>query len=425
MAKDKKIESVKGMNDILPPDSGLWLAFERIICDWATSYGYQFIRTPILEKTNLFVRSIGEATDIVEKEMYTFMDYDESVTMRPENTASCVRAVLEKNLIRERPQRLWYTGPMFRHEKPQLGRYRQFYQTGVEALGFPGPDVDVELIIMTHELWKKLGIDQYVELHINTLGQKEERQAHRKALIAYFEQHQDILDEDCKRRLYVNPLRILDSKNPDLQNIIEAAPKLSEYLQAESIQFYNTFKSALDALQIRYVENPRLVRGLDYYNLTVFEWVTTELGSQGTVCGGGRYDGLVEELGGKPTPGVGFAMGLDRLLLLIKEKGRLTDHFSNPDVYIVHQGENSNIYAFKTAESLRKQGLNVLQYSGQAANFKKQMSRANDSGALAVVIIGEDEIAANNLTLKHLREEQPQQTLNLEQAIIQLKQWKK
>ena len=425
MAKDKKIERVKGMRDILPPDSGLWLAFERIICDWATSYGYQFIRTPILEKTDLFVRSIGEATDIVEKEMYTFMDYDESVTMRPENTASCVRAVLKENLIRERPQRLWYTGPMFRHEKQQLGRYRQFYQTGVEALGFPGPDVDVELIIMTHELWKKLGINQYVELHINTLGQKEERQAHRKALIEYFEQHQDILDEDCKRRLYVNPLRILDSKNPDLQNIIEAAPKLSDYLQGDSVQFYNTFKSALDALQIRYVENPRLVRGLDYYNLTVFEWVTTELGSQGTVCGGGRYDGLVEELGGKPTPGVGFAMGLDRLLLLIKEKGCLTDHFTCPDVYIVHQGENSSIYAFKTAESLRKEGFNVLQYSGAQANFKKQMSRANDSGALAVIIIGEDEMITNNLTLKHLREEHPQQTLNLEQAIIQLKQWKK
>ena len=424
MAKEKNVQSVKGMADILPPQSGLWLAFEEIIRDWATSYGYQFIRTPILEKTDLFVRSIGEATDIVEKEMYTFMDYDESVTMRPENTASCVRAVLERNLIRERPQRLWYTGPMFRHEKPQLGRYRQFYQAGVEALGFPGPDVDVELIIMTHELWKKLGIGQYVALHINTLGQKEERQAHRAALIEYFEQHQDILDEDAKRRLHINPLRILDSKNPALQDMIEAAPKLSDYLQEDSIQFYNKFKSALEALQIPYVENPRLVRGLDYYNLTVFEWVTTELGAQGTVCGGGRYDGLVEELGGKPTPGVGFAMGLDRLLLLINEKGCLTDRFTCPDVYIVHQGENSDIYAFKIAEGLRKEGFNVLQYSGPEANFKKQMSRANDSGSLAAVIIGENEIIANNLTIKHLREEQPQQTMDLENSVIQLKQWK-
>lgn len=418
-----KIQKLGGMADVLPDQSGSWLSFEEIIRDAATSYGYKHIRTPILEKTGLFTRSIGEATDIVEKEMYTFMDYDESVTMRPENTASCVRAVLENNLLYNAPQRLWYLGPMFRHEKQQLGRYRQFHQMGMEALGFFDPAVDVELIEMTYQLWKKFGIDQHVELQINNLGQKEERKAHREALIAYFEQHQDILDKDAKRRLYTNPLRILDSKEPSMQEMIEAAPKLKDYLTEESICFFDTVKSMLDTLGIAYVENPRLVRGLDYYNLTVFEWVTSELGSQGTVCGGGRYDGLVEELGGKPTPGVGFAMGLERLLLLIQAKGQLTDKFSQPDVYIAALGEGTSIYALKAARCLRDAGFKVLQHAG-GGNFKKQMKYADASGALCAIIVGENEVTSNTFTLKHLRQEQEQQTLTMENLINQLNNWK-
>ena len=419
-----KIQRLAGMADILPEQSGYWLTFEQIIRDWAASYGYQHIRTPILEKTGLFVRSIGEATDIVEKEMYTFMDYDESVTMRPENTASCVRAVLEASLLYNSPQRLWYLGPMFRHEKQQLGRYRQFHQMGAEALGFSTPDVDAELIAMTHQLWQKLGIGDYVELQLNNLGQKEERKAHREALIAYFEKNQALLDEDAKRRLYMNPLRILDSKTPEMQEMIEAAPKLKEYLQAESIQFFETVKAMLDTLGIAYVENPRLVRGLDYYNLTVFEWVTTELGSQGTVCGGGRYDGLAEELGGTPAPGVGFAMGLERLLLLTQAKGELVDLFSQPDIYILQQGEGAAVYALQTAQRLREEGFRVLQHAA-GGNFKKQMKHADASGALFSVIIGEDELSSETLTIKHLRQDEAQQTLGLEDSINQLKKWKK
>ena len=325
----EKLSGVKGMNDILPVNSYQWLWLEGKLNAWLAQYGYNNMRTPILESTQLFTRSIGEVTDIVEKEMYSFVDslYGDKLTLRPEGTAGIIRAVVEHSLLYNATQKLWYIGPMFRHERPQKGRYRQFHQLGVEALGFAGPDIDCEIILMLSHLWQILGLGG-VELHINCLGNKEERLAHRQALISYFEQYQEILDEEAKRRLYSNPLRILDTKNPAMQELVTAAPRLIDYLGDESLSHYNGWKAGLDALNISYIENPRLVRGLDYYNLSVFEWVSSDLGSQSTVCGGGRYDPLLAELGAKDNYAIGFAIGLERLLLSLEAQNKLPANFS-------------------------------------------------------------------------------------------------
>jgi len=397
-----QIQAIRGMNDILPEHAALWEFFEDTVRDWLHSYGYKCIRMPIVEQTGLFKRAIGEVTDIVEKEMYTFTDAlnGESLTLRPEGTASCVRAVLQHNLLYNAPQRLWYMGPMFRHERPQKGRYRQFHQVGVESLGFAGPDMDAEQIMMTARLWKKLGL-QDVALEINTLGSSEDRARHRARLVHYLEQHLDLLDEDSKRRLRTNPLRVLDSKNPALQSLIEAAPKLLDDLDEVSLKHFEDVQGMLREAAIEYRINPRLVRGLDYYNFTVFEWVTTRLGAQGTVCAGGRYDGLIEQIGGKPAPACGFAMGVERLLALLEEQ-----KFQPPeqpvDAYVVHQGEGADRFAPLAAEALREQGLHVILHCG-GGSFKSQMKKADASGARYAVIIGDDEAADQQLTLKPLR----------------------
>ena len=398
----KTIQSVRGMNDILPGESELWEIFEETVRSWLKSYGYQPIRLPIVEPTPLFKRAIGEVTDIVEKEMYSFADTlnGENLTLRPEGTAGCVRALIEHNLAVQRPQRLYYMGPMFRHERPQKGRYRQFNQVGVEAFGFPGPDIDAELIVMGARLWDDLGLDD-IRLEINSLGQSEERARYRAGLVAYFEKHQDLLDADAKRRLHANPLRILDSKNPAMQAMIADAPKLMEHLGAESMAHFEGVQQVLRDLGISYRINPRLVRGLDYYNLTVFEWVTDRLGAQGTVCAGGRYDGLVEQLGGRPTPGCGYAMGVERLIALIREAGGEPAP-EGVDVYLVHQGDAASRLAPRVAEGLRDQGIDVLFHCG-GGNFKAQMKKADASGAIFAVIIGDDEAQAGEVTLKALR----------------------
>ena len=426
----QKIQAVKGMNDLLPVEqkdfkltSALWQAFEDVVVAWTRSFGYNQIRTPVVEQTGLFVRSIGEETDVVGKEMYTFADSNDklSLSLRPEGTASCLRAVVEHNLLYNSPQKLWYMGPMFRRERPQKGRYRQFHQVGVEALGFNGPDVDAELIAMTANLWERLGIREYLTLELNTLGNQQERAAHRTALIAYLQQHEAILDEDSRRRMHTNPLRVLDTKNPDLQAMANAAPRLIDYLGAESLAHYNTLKNMLDGLGITYVENPRLVRGLDYYNLTVFEWTTTKLGAQATVCGGGRYNGLIEELGGKPAPAIGFALGIERLLLLVQEFGKL--HVNNaPDVYVIHQGEGSSLKAMQHIVLLRAAGLNVYLHCGDQS-LKAQLKKADASGAAIAVIVAQDEQLTNTLTLKNLRTHE-QQTVAAEAALQLIQQWK-
>ncbi len=398
----KTIQAVRGMNDILPAESALWESFEDTIRAWLHGYGYTQIRTPIVESTDLFVRSIGEVTDIVEKEMYSFEDRlnGERLTMRPEGTASCVRAVVEHNLLYNAPQRLWYMGPMFRHERPQKGRYRQFHQVGVEALGYDGPDMDAEHIIMTARLWKLLGL-QDVALEINTLGSADARSRYRQRLIAYFEQHAELLDEDAKRRLYSNPLRILDSKNPALQAMIEAAPKLMDDLDDASRVHFDSLQSILKDAGIAYRINTRLVRGLDYYNATVFEWVTTRLGAQGTVCAGGRYDSLIEQIGGKPAPACGYAMGVERLLALMQEGG-----YEPPalpvDAYLVHAGDAASKLAPQLAERLRDAGLSVVLHCG-GGSFKSQMKKADASGANLAIIIGDDEAAAGEASIKPLR----------------------
>lgn len=398
-----KIQAIRGMNDILPGESGQWESFESIVRQWLADYGYQNIRTPIVEQTGLFVRSIGEATDIVEKEMYTFTDSlnGESLTLRPEGTASCLRAVLEHNLLYNATQKLWYAGPMFRHERPQKGRYRQFHQIGLEALNFSGPDADAELILMTADLWQRLGLTDCVQLQVNTLGNKAERNEHRQALIAYLEKHKDVLDEDGLRRLYTNPLRVLDSKNPAMQTVCDNAPRLIDYLGEDSLAHYRQWLGMIKALGIDYVENPRLVRGLDYYNLSAFEWVTDALGAQGTICGGGRYDGLIEELGGKPAPAVGLAMGVERLLLLIQERGALPAA-KGPDVYLVQQGEGAPQAALLLSRALRSGGYSVLQHCGEGS-FKSQLKKADACGARFAVIIGENEIAQSLAVVKPLR----------------------
>ena len=405
-----KYQSVRGMNDILPEEAVGWQYFEQVITQWASCYGYQQIRTPILEPTELFVRSIGEVTDIVEKEMYTFVDKlnNESMTLRPEGTAACLRAALQHNLLYNQSQRLWYLGPMFRHERPQKGRYRQFHQVGIEAIGFEGPDADAELIAMTHDLWQRLGLKN-VSLEINSLGTQQERLTYREKLITYFAQYQDKLDEESKRRLYTNPLRILDSKNPAMQDIAHQAPQLLEVLGSTSRAHFDKLCALLDHLNIVYTINPRLVRGLDYYNLTVFEWVTDALGAQGTVCAGGRYDGLIEELGGKPMPAVGFAMGVERLLLLMQHEHVLPP-LSAPDVYIVRQGDEAIRFAFTVAQSLRQVGKKVILHCGEGS-LKSQMKKADASGAHYAVIIGENEVQQSRVTLKPLRIEKEQITV--------------
>ncbi|MGB7502590.1 MAG: histidine--tRNA ligase [Azonexus sp.] len=398
------LQAVRGMNDILPDEAEFWELFEETIRSWLKSYGYRPIRLPIVEPTPLFKRAIGEVTDIVEKEMYSFIDSlnGEALTLRPEGTAGCVRAVIEHNLIARQPARLYYIGQMFRHERPQKGRYRQFHQVGVEALGYAGPDIDAEMILMGARLWADLGLDG-IELQINSLGQPEERAQHRAALVAYFEENAELLDEDAKRRLYTNPLRILDTKNPALQDLCGAAPKLIDFLGAESLLHFEGVQRVLRDAGLPYKINPRLVRGLDYYNLTVFEWVTDRLGAQGTVCAGGRFDGLVGQLGGKPAPACGFAMGIERLIALIKDAGG-EPAGPAPDVYLVHQGDAASRLAFRVAEGLRDQGIDVLLHCG-GGSFKSQMKKADGSGATFAVIIGDDEAATGEVQLKPLREE--------------------
>lgn len=397
------IKAIRGMNDILPHESYLWLHFELKVQQWLAAYGYRNIRTPIVEQTDLFVRSIGEVTDIVEKEMYTFVDHlnNDSLTLRPEGTASCVRAVIEHNLLYPGPQRLYYTGPMFRHERPQKGRYRQFHQVGVEALGFAGPDIDAELIIMCARFWQLLGISG-LRLEIGTLGNAETRALYRSRLVKYFEQHREALDEDSQRRLHANPLRILDSKNPLMHKLIENAPKLIDDLDVESCEHFETLQSILREQGINFEINLRLVRGLDYYNRTVFEWVTDKLGAQGTVCAGGRYDGLIAQVGGKPAPACGFAMGIERLLALMQDADNSVDQPA-PDIYIVHQGEQVTYYAWKCAEFLRDEGFNVVLHCG-GGSFKTQMKKADASGASYAVIIGDEELKTEEVTFKPLRE---------------------
>jgi histidyl-tRNA synthetase len=414
MSENKKVEKilgVKGMNDILPVDAPLWELFENTVHTVLKSYGFQQIRTPIVEPTALFARGLGEVTDIVEKEMYSFVDSmnGDQLTLRPESTAGVVRAVLEHNLTYDGPKRLWYAGPMFRHEKPQRGRYRQFHQIGAEALGFSGPDIDAELIMMCQRLWDDLGLSD-VRLELNSIGDASERNRHRTDLVAYFEQHKDLLDTDAQRRLHSNPLRILDTKNPAMQDMVNAAPKLLDYLGEESRAHFEGVQRILRHNSIPFTINSRLVRGMDYYNRTVFEWVTDQLGSQGTVCGGGRYDPLIEMFGGKPTPACGFAMGVERLLELMKANG---EQFvpNQCDVYIVHQGDAAQLQAFVVAERLRDAGLDVVLHCASAsggASFKSQMKRADASGAAFAVILGEDEIAKGVAAVKAMRSEDMQ-----------------
>lgn len=399
----KTIQAIRGMNDCLPTDSPLWQKVEGTVKKVISAYGYSEVRMPIVEQTHLFSRAIGEVTDVVEKEMYTFEDRNgDSLTLRPEGTAGCVRSGIENGLLYNQEQRLWYMGPMFRHERPQKGRYRQFHQVGAEVFGLNGPDVDAEMIMMTARLWRELGIDEHVRLELNSIGSLEARANYRDALIAYLEQHEDVLDDDCKRRMYTNPLRVLDTKNPDVQAILGDAPELSAFLDEESKQHFSGLCELLDAAGIEYQVNQRLVRGLDYYNRTVFEWITESLGAQGTVCGGGRYDGLVEQLGGKPTPAVGFAMGLERLVLLLDTLG-LNDVRRAVDVYIVTAGEGTMMAGMKLAEQLREAvpELRVMTHFG-GGNFKKQFKRADKVGAAIALVLGENEVSEGTVVVKDL-----------------------
>ena len=409
------LQSVRGMNDMLPQDADTWRFFEDTVKAWLASYGYREIRTPILEHTALFKRAIGEVTDIVEKEMYTFVDElnGESLTLRPEGTASCVRAVVQNNLLYDGGKRLWYMGPMFRHERPQKGRYRQFHQVGVEALGFAGPDTDAEHILMSADLWKRLGVSPVLEL--NTLGDAEARRRHRERLIRHFEANLDVLDEDAKRRLHSNPLRILDTKNPAMQALVEAAPRLMDDLDEESLAHFDALQKLLHDLGIEYRINTRLVRGLDYYNRTVFEWVTDKLGAQGTVCAGGRFDGLIEQLGGKSAPACGFAMGIERLLALLETEGVQPASYA-PDAYLVHAGEAAASWAWQVARRLREQGISVAMHAG-GGSFKSQMKKADASGARHALVIGDNEAAEGRMVLKPLREAAEQASLSLDEAV--------
>ena len=406
-----KLSAVKGMNDILPPDSARWEALETAVREVMRLHAYRNIRTPIVEPTALFVRGLGEVTDIVEKEMYSFEDRlnGEQLTLRPESTAGVVRAVVEHNMLYEGGKRLYYMGPMFRHERPQRGRYRQFHQIGAEALGFGGPEVDAELILLADALWQALGLKQ-VRLELNSLGQPPERLQHRAALIAYFEQHADQLDEDAKRRLHSNPLRILDSKNPAMKALNEAAPKLLDFLGEQSLAHFNAVKAILDANGVGYTINPRLVRGMDYYNLTVFEFITDQLGSQGTVCGGGRYDYLIEQIGGKPAPAVGWALGVERVLELLKEQGAFSVETA-PDVYAIVPETAALPTVLPVLQSLRGMGVSVQMHapansSEGMGSMKSQFKKADSSGASFALVFGPDELAQGLVTVKSLRDGQ-------------------
>ncbi len=405
--KIQKINGIRGMNDVLPADAAQWIHLEKTLLDLTRAYGYEFLRTPIVEATAVFQRGIGEVTDIVEKEMYSFEDRlnGEQLTLRPEGTAALVRSVIEHNLLYDGPKRLWYTGPMFRHERPQRGRYRQFYQFGIEALGFSGPDIDAEIILMGQRLWDELGLIG-VRLEINSLGQANERLEHKAALVAYFGENISNLDDDSQRRLSTNPLRILDSKNPSMQSLIEKAPKLLEYLGSESLEHFESLQSLLKANNIPYKINPRLVRGLDYYNLTVFEWVTDALGAQGTIAGGGRYDPLIERMGGKTAPACGWALGMERVLELMKVSGSSSEVQSLCDIFILHQGDQTLTEAMIAAERLRSAGIDVLLFcsaDGKPSSFKSQMKKADSSGASFALIIGPDELLRQEFQLKDLR----------------------
>ena len=418
----KNIQAIRGMNDCSPTESPLWQWIEGQVRQILSSYGYSEVRMPIVESTPLFARAIGEVTDVVSKEMYTFWDNDEQLTLRPEGTAGCVRAAIEHGWIYNNEQRLWYMGPMFRHERPQKGRYRQFHQAGVEVFGIATPEIDAELIILTARLWKALGIDQYVSLQLNSIGSLEARANYRSALVAFLENHQDLMSEEEKERLVKNPLRILDTKNQALQDVLDGAPKLLDYLDDESREHFAQLCGLLDAVGIQYEINPKLVRGLDYYNKTVFEWVTSALGAQGTVCGGGRYDGLVEQLGGHATSGVGFAMGLERLVLLVQEVNKSIPVKSAVDIYVVYQGEGTTLAAFQLAEKLRSELPHLstmLHCSG--GNFKKQFKRADKSGATLALVLGESEVQNNQVVVKHLLGAAEQQTIDVANLIEHVK----
>jgi len=407
--KAQKLVGVKGMNDILPPDSARWEWLEAQVRALMARYAYRNVRLPIVEPTALFVRGLGEVTDIVEKEMYSFEDRlnGEQLTLRPEGTAGLVRAVVEHNLLYEGGRRLYYMGPMFRHERPQRGRYRQFHQIGAEVLGFGGPEVDAELILLANDLWKVLGLKD-VRLELNSLGQPEERRAHRAALITHFEQHAELLDEDAKRRLHSNPLRILDTKNPAMASVVESAPQLLSFLGEASLAHFNAVKAILEANGIAYRINPRLVRGMDYYNLTVFEFITESLGSQGTICGGGRYDYLIEQVGGKPAPAVGWALGVERVLELVKEQGAALEALA-PDVYAIIPDAAALPQAIQTLQALRAAGLSAQMHAGTGegmGSMKSQFKKADASGAAYGLIFGADELARGELTVKALRDGQ-------------------
>jgi histidyl-tRNA synthetase len=412
----KTIQAIRGMNDCLPEISGTWQKVESAIRQVVASYGYQEIRTPIVESTDLFKRSIGEVTDIVEKEMYTFEDRNgDSLTLRPEGTASCVRAGNEHGLLYNQQQRLWYMGPMFRHERPQKGRYRQFHQFGVETYGIDGPDIDLEVILLSARFWKQFGIGQHVKLQINTLGSNEARAAYRDTLVDYLKARADKLDEESLRRLETNPLRVLDSKNPEVQAAIIDAPSLLDHLDDESKAHFDTLCARLTQAGVEYEINPRLVRGLDYYNRTVFEWITDSLGAQGTVCAGGRYDGLVEQLGGKSTPAVGFAMGLERLVLLLTTLTDEGQDVANADIYVTAMGDDAQAYAVEVSEHLRNTlpDTRIMMHCG-GGNFKKQLKRADKTGAQLALLLGSDEMQSRTVGIKPLRDGQEQQTVQFD-----------
>ena len=426
MAKNEKLTAIKGMNDILPPDSARWEWFEDKVGDLMARFAYRNIRTPIVEPTALFVRGLGEVTDIVEKEMYSFEDKlnGEHLTLRPEGTAGVVRSVVENNLLYDGGKRLFYIGAMFRHERPQRGRYRQFHQVGVEALGFAGPELDAEVILLAHQLWQELGIDG-VRLELNSLGQPEERKAHREALVAYFERHTDVMDEEARRRMYSNPLRVLDTKNPAMQDMVNAAPQLLDYLGEASKAHLKAVQDILDANGVAWTLNPRLVRGMDYYNLTVFEFITDKLGSQGTICGGGRYDYLIEEIGGKPAPAVGWGMGVERVLEVLKEIGADIPQ-PTADVYAIVPEAAALPQVFRTVQQLRAAGVAVQMHAAAGGSaegmgsMKSQFKKANASGARHALIFGADELAEGMVTVKSLRDGQGAQQ---RRALDQVAEW--
>ena len=416
------LQALRGMNDVLPGDASRWLEFESVVQRWLARHGYRNIRMPLVEPTQLFRRAVGEQTDIVEKEMYSWRDElnGEDLTLRPEATASCVRAAIEHHLLHDGPKRLWYAGPMYRHERPQKGRYRQFHQYGAEALGFSGPDSDAELIVMCASLWRELGLTG-IRLELNTIGSSEERAKYRTALIAHLEKNVDALDADARRRMHSNPLRVFDSKHPLVQTVVQSAPSMMEYLGDATLAHFDGLKQLLAAAGVGFTLNPRLVRGLDYYNLTVFEWISDRLGAQGTVCGGGRYDGLFEQLGGKPAPAAGFAMGIERLIALLQEAK--PDPVVQPlHAYVVHHGVGAAEQALRVANDLRDAGYAVVQHCG-GGSFKSQMKKADASGARLALIIGEDELGAGEVTVKPLREARAQARVPAARLAAELSGW--